>query len=347
MLFICWGIYFLYQADLMHEDLIINGWYLYRNLDITKGSDKLEYKNIIKDRNNILSYQSKTAPALNTFLDTIKSDIIKTCSSEKENAVLCADNYLSNLYWKLQTEVNDPKSWYEGNDLVINSYYNDLNGDHPFIRYFLSFYDKINSYNFSDIELPSFPWWKAYSEDINTEYYFDRDTAEELFMTSWNFYTYWWDNIKIIWDESSIIDNAQHWIVVNEWILNTLENQFWYKIPFWPLEINWWSAPIHGPILFYEKNNNNEYLYSIHADWGWSWEFYLMVRILDDKIWVPIWSCWYCLFPNNPQLFGSCKPWETNTPLQVMWVDWWAIELVAQEITEFLRSLENTRVLSH
>ena len=85
----------------MHEDLIINGWYLYRNLDLTKGSDKLEYKNIIKDRNNILSYQSKTAPALNTFLDTIKSDIIKPFNEVKLNPVKIAQYDLNHNLIKI------------------------------------------------------------------------------------------------------------------------------------------------------------------------------------------------------------------------------------------------------
>ncbi len=124
----------------MMSQNIVPWWYLYRNLDLSKASDKEEYGQVQKDRNLILEYQTKTSSAVNKFIDTIHQDLLDACKKygtgyetnrgtyyEKD---VCVDRYIRNLYQKLKTELNNPQKNYAWKDPVLLSYYQDLGWDH-------------------------------------------------------------------------------------------------------------------------------------------------------------------------------------------------------------------------
>jgi hypothetical protein len=56
---------------------------------------------------------------------------------------VCVDSYISNLHQKLKSELINPQKKYSDKDPVLLSYYQDLQGDHPFVRYFVDLYDYI------------------------------------------------------------------------------------------------------------------------------------------------------------------------------------------------------------
>ena len=332
----------------MHEDLIIHWWYLYKDLDLTKSDDKEEYKELIENRSQILAYQNKTSEALNHFFEAIEQDINQTCT-DNDN-VRCLESYLSTLYGKLKAEVENPRSWYLGNDPVLYSYYNDLKGSHPFINYYLDFYDYISSHAIKQ-NIPAEPFWRTWSEDPNSENKFNRDNESQFLHTWASFYTFWWGNVNIFWDESALITNIDSGIVVHKDILQWISSKYWYQFAYGPLNIANWTAPMHWPFLKHYNDWKSDYLYQIARDGGWSWEFYLMVWKLINKIWVPIGECWYLLFPDNPQLFWECRTWENHDVITIMTQEYnlyeEALPLLVEKLKFFLKSLESTRVLSH
>ena len=356
MLFLCWWIYLLYQANNTHESLIINWWYLYRDLDLSKSADQEAYKNLINDRNEILKFQTENSTALNRFFETIKEDIKKEChdfwedfysmtwSIEERNA--CVSNYISLLYWKLKTEKWNQRTEYFGKDPILNSYYNDLKGNHPFITYFLDFYDYINTHNSSEFPLPEIPFNEAKGTEDREKYENDFLNKEE------KFYTYWWGNINIFWDETAVITNTDFWIVVKEETLNRIKKNYWFNFPYWPLSIAHWTAPIHGPFILHQTFQDNEYFYQIYQGWAWSWEFYLLVWMLKEKLWIPIGYCWYFLYPSDPQLFWTCenrKNWDTLTVLtqEFNLYERNDTNSMAEIVVNSMKDLESIRVLTH
>ena len=132
---------------------IIPWWYLYKNLDLDKEEDKAEYEVLQNDRNMILKYQTDTSAAVNKFIDVIHDDLLDYCKEYWTNYEtmkwtmyerdVCMDNYIKDLYEKLKLNLILPQKYYSWDDPVLISYYNDLNWDHPFVRYFVDLYTEI------------------------------------------------------------------------------------------------------------------------------------------------------------------------------------------------------------
>ena len=143
----------LTPSNMNHFTKVFSGWYLYRNLRLTNELDQKEYEQLQNDRTMILDYQTKTSAALNKFIDIINKDLLDSCKQYWRNydsmtwtmdeRNTCVDNYINGLYTKLKSELETPRSKYLWDDPVLLSYYNDLKWDHPFIRYFIDLYKKL------------------------------------------------------------------------------------------------------------------------------------------------------------------------------------------------------------
>ena len=153
--------------NIKNSELMKTWWYLYKNLDLTNEEDKAEYEQLQNDRNMILKYQTDTSTAVNKFIDIIHDDLLKSCEQywtgyetmkwtmyERD---VCVDNYIKDLYEKLKTELNNPRTVYLWDDPVLLSYYNDLNWDHPFVRYFVDLYTEIIDWLWDYGPLPEYP----------------------------------------------------------------------------------------------------------------------------------------------------------------------------------------------
>ncbi len=335
---------------------IIPWWYLYRNLDLSKEADKAEYEQLQKDKNLILEYQTKTSPAVNKFIDTIHQDLLDACkqygtSYETTTGTyyerdVCVDSYISKLYQKLKAELSNPKKSYSGKDPVLLSYYQDLQWDHPFVRYFVDLYGYILEKWDDFWEIPKRPngWLLS--------------TIANALLSKWNpnedgFYTHWAENIGFLISENwSWITEITSGIVVNGKMLERIQKEYWYTFKYWPLGIRFGSAPMHGPFVLYHYNKNNHYIYQIISDWGGSGEFYMLVWQLSEKgLWIPLGECGYALGPSNPLLLWTCTSRKKNDPLTIFTqednlYEHNRIPDLVENFTFFLRALESTRVLS-
>ncbi len=343
---------------------IIPWWYLYRNLDLSKEADKQEYEQLQKDKNLILEYQTKTSSAVNKFIDTIEQDLLDTCKAygtgyetttgtyyERD---VCVDSYISKLYQKLQAELANPKKSYSGKDPVLLSYYQDLQWDHPFVRYFVDLYSYILKRWWDLGEIPEYPLMWPLTKNPEWWYRNDEEAGSDLAMKNWTwFYTYWaWNITKTAY--WSGISGISSWIVLNGHMLKRIEKEYWYHFPYWSLEITYGSAPMFWPFVLHHRGEYGEYIYQIIWAWAWSWEFILLVRSLVDWLRIPLGQCghdWYVLFPNYPQLFGTCKEWQNHDPLTIFTQEYNLYEdntiyQMVKNFTFFLRALESTRVLS-
>ena len=342
-------------ATMMNQN-IVPWWYLYRNLDLSKAADKEEYEQLQKDRNLILEYQTKTSSAVNKFIDTIHQDLLDACKEygtgyettagtyyERD---VCVDHYIRNLYQKLKTELNNPQKNYAWKDPVLLSYYQDLQWDHPFVRYFVDLYRCILEKWEDFWKMPKRPNGWILSSMVNSLLY------------QWNpdedwFYTHWLGNINyLIIENGSWIAEITSGIVVNGKMLERIKQEYWYTFRYWPLGIDFGTAPMHWPLLLYHRNKNNQYIYQIISDWGGSGEFYMLVWLLSKKgLWLPLGKCWYALGPSNPLLLWKCKKREKNDPLTIFTQEYNLYEHnkipdLVENFTFFLRALESTRVLS-
>ena len=343
-----------------HE--IITWWYLYKNLDLTKEEDKAEYEALKNDKNMILKYQTDTSASVNKFIDIIHDDLLKSCEKYGTNYEnmkwtmyerdVCVDTYISDLYIKLKTELNNPRQKYLWDDPVLLSYYNDLNWDHPFVRYFVDLYEFIkNQWYRATWMMPEYPIKAPLSENPDWWYWWDEEKWRELYSKNktW-FYTYWEWNITRT-ERGDYISVIASWIVFNGNMLEWIQNEYWYTFPYYTDAILQWTSPERWPIVLHQNDWYNDYIYQIISEWGGSWEFYILVWILKDWLRIPIWECWYMLFPTYPMLFGECKEWSNFEPLTILTQEWnsygWnSIEDMANNFTFFLRLLESTRVLS-
>ena len=341
---------------------IISWWYLYKNLDLTNEEDKAEYEALQNDRNMILKYQTDTSATVNKFIDVIYDDLLKsweqygtgyeTMTWTMYERDVCVDNYISDLYEKLKTELNNPRTVYLWDDPVLLSYYNDLNWDHPFIRYFVDLYEFIkNQWYRATWMMPEYPIKAPLSENPDWWYWWDEEKWQELYSKNktW-FYTYWEWNITRT-ERGDYISVIASWIVFNGNMLEWIQNEYWYTFPYYTDAILQWTSPERWPIVLHQNDWYNDYIYQIISEWGGSWEFYILVWILKDWLRIPIWECWYMLFPTYPMLFGECKEWSNFEPLTILTQEWnsyeWnSIEDMANNFTFFLRLLESTRVLS-
>ena len=343
-----------------HE--IITWWYLYKNLDLTKEEDKAEYEALKNDKNMILKYQTDTSASVNKFIDIIHDDLLKSCEQYGTNYEnmkwtmyerdVCVDTYISDLYIKLKTELNNPRQKYLWDDPVLLSYYNDLNWDHPFVRYFVDLYEFIkNQWYRATWMMPEYPIKAPLSENPDWWYWWDEEKWRELYSKNktW-FYTYWEWNITRT-ERGDYISVIASWIVFNGNMLEWIQNEYWYTFPYYTDAILQWTSPERWPIVLHQNDWYNDYIYQIISEWGGSWEFYILVWILKDWLRIPIWECWYMLFPTYPMLFGECKEWSNFEPLTILtqeynFYEWNSIEDMADNFTFFLRLLESTRVLS-
>lgn len=350
-------------ATMMSQN-IIPGWYLYRNLDLSKEADKAEYDRLQKDKNLILEYQSKTSSAVNKFIDTIHQDLLDACKHygttyETNTGTyyerdVCVDRYISKLYYKLQAALASPQTKYSWKDPVLLSYYQDLGWDHPFVRYFVDLYSYLLRKWWDIAEMPEYPLIWPLSKNPDWWYRNDEEAGSDLAMKNWIwFYTYWvWNITKTqFWSSISSIGS---WIVLNGRMLKRIEKEYWYHFPYWSLEIEYGTAPMIWPFVLHHKTAYEEYIYQIIGSGAWSWEFILLVRVFIDWLWVPLGQCgynWYLLFPNYPLLFGECKEWQNSDPLTVFTqednlYEHNTIYRMAENFTFFLRALESIRVLS-
>lgn len=331
---------------------IIPWWYLYRNLDLSKEADKAEYKHLQNNKNLILEYQSKTSSAVNKFIDTIEQDLLDACKAygtgyetttgtyyERD---VCVDTYISKLYQKLQAALANPQKNYSWKDPVLLSYYHDLAWDHPFVRYFIDLYSYILE--------KSDDFWKTPKRPLSA--------VVNSLLSKWNpdedwFYTHWAENIGFLISENwSWITEITSGIVVNGKMLERIKKEYWYTFKYWPLEIRFGSAPMHGPFVLYHQNKNNHYIYQIISDWWGSGEFYMLIWKLSEKwFWIPLGECGYALGASNPLLLGTCKSRKKNNPLTIFTQEYNLYEdntiyQMVKNFTFFLRALESTRVLS-
>ncbi len=339
---------------------IIPWWYLYRNLDLDNEEDKLEYEAIQNDRNMILKYQTDTSVAVNKFIDVIHDDLLDYCQEywtgyetmkwtmyERD---VCVDNYIKDLYEKLKLNLTLPQKDYSWDDPILISYYNDLRWDHPFVRYFVDLYTEIIDWVWL-YWMPEYPIKAPLSENPDWWYRWDEEKWRELYSKNktW-FYTYWEWNITRT-EHGDYISIIASWIVFNGSMLEWIQNEYWYTFPYYTDTILQWSSPERWPIVLHQNNWYADYIYQIISEWGGSGEFYLLVRVLKDGLWIPIWECWYMLFPSYPMLFGECKERTQFDPLTIFtqeynFYEWNSIKDIADNFTFFLKSLESIRVLS-
>ena len=342
---------------------IISWWYLYKSLDLSNEEDKAEYEQLQNDRNMILKYQTDTSTAVNKFIDVIYDDLLKSCEQywtgyetmtwtmyERD---VCVDTYISDLYIKLKTELNNPRQKYLWDDPVLLSYYNDLNWNHPFVRYFVDLYEFIkNQWYRATWKMPIRPNWQILSENSEDENVVDWESLEAIYLKNGTgFYTYSeWNILETDYDESYISD-FKSWLVINWSLLEWIQNEYWYSFPFNADDIKYWTAPDRWGVIIHYNDWYNDYIYQIYREWGGSWEFYLLVRLLKDWIRVPIWDCWYLLYPRNPILFWECKQWSSFDPLTIFargdnLYQYNNVQSMADNFKYFLRYLESVRVLS-
>ena len=352
---------------------IISWWYLYKNLDLTNEEDKAEYEALQNDRNMILKYQTDTSAAVNKFIDVIHDDLLKSCEqywTDYETMTwtmyerdVCVDNYISDLYKKLKSELSNPRAVYLWDDSVLLSYYNDLNWDHPFVRYFVDLYTEIKDWLWDYGPLPEYPNIWPIIQFENWEYWNDEEKWSELVEKYWTwFYTYWAGNIMIDWIEETkdVITSIASWIVINWQMLERVKSEYWYTFPIYNDDIMYWTSPMDWPILLHIKDQyGRDFIYQILWAGAGSWEFHFIIRMLENWKRIPVWQCgkyWYVLFPRYPILFWNNKPWtcekrETFDPLTIFTqeynlYEWNDIQWMAYNFTFFLRALESLRVLN-
>lgn len=368
--------------NIANSNMMKTWWYLYKNLDLTNKEDKAEYEALQNDRNMILKYQTDTSVAVNKFIDIIHDDLLKSCEQygtgyetmtwtmyERD---VCVDNYIKDLYEKLKTELDSPRAVYLWDDSVLLSYYNDLNWDHPFIRYFVDLYTEIKDWLWDYGPLPEYPNIWPITQFENWEYWDDEEKWSELVEKYWTgFYTYWAGNIMIDWIEetSDVITSIASWIVINWQMLERVKSEYWYTFPIYNDDIMYWTSPMDWPILLHIRDKyGKDFIYQILWAWGGSWEFHFIIRILENWKRIPVWQCgkyWYVLFPRYPILFWyndfwhndnqhkqwTCEKRETFDPLTIFTqeynlYEWNDIQWMAYNFTFFLRALESVRVLN-
>ena len=339
---------------------IVPWWYLYKNLDLDNEEDKAEYEALQNDRNMILKYQTDTSAAVNKFIDVIHDDLLDYCQEYWTNYEtmkwtmyerdVCVDNYIKDLYEKLRLNLILPQKDYSWDDPVLTSYYNDLKWDHPFVRYFVDLYTEIIDWVWL-YWMPEYPIKAPLSENPDWWYRWDEEKWRELYSKNktW-FYTYWEWNITRT-EHGDYISIIASWIVFNGSMLEWIQNEYWYTFPYYTDTILQWSSPERWPIVLHQNNWYADYIYQIISEWGGSGEFYLLVWVLKDGLWIPIWECWYMLFPSYPMLFGECKERTQFDPLTIFtqeynFYEWNSIEDMADNFTFFLKSLESIRILS-
>lgn len=340
-----------------NNENIVPWWYLYKNLDLSKEAEREEYAQLQSNKNQILAYQTKTSFAVNTFINTIYEDLLESCkvywTGDKSNTGsyyerdVCVDNYISRLYQKLKTALTNPQKKYSWKDPILLSYYQDLEGDHPFVRYFVDLYSYILKRWWDLWSIPPWPNGPIQSEDKD----FWENVDKKMYKNNFWFYTFWKKNLRNT-SEGQGIESIGAGIVVNGRMLEWIKKDYWYDFPYWPLEINSGTAPMYWPFVLYYHNEYNHYIYQIIGSWWGSGEFYLLVWKLS-RAWlrIPIGECWYTLFSQNPQLFGECKEWKNKDPLTIftregnLYEDN-TIQRMADNFTFFLSALESTRVLS-
>ena len=361
---------------------IISWWYLYKNLDLTNEEDKAEYEALQKDKNMILKYQTDTSVAVNKFIDVIHDDLLKSCEqywTDYETMTwtmyerdICVDNYISDLYEKLKAELDNPRAVYLWDDSVLTSYYNDLNWDHPFVRYFVDLYTEIVDWLWDYGPLPEYPNIWPITQFENWEYWNDEEKWSELTQQNWTwFYTYWAGNIMIDWIEETqdVITSIASWIVINGQMLEWVKAEYWYTFPIYNDDIMYWTSPMDWPILLHIKDQyGRDFIYQILWAGAGSWEFHFIIRMLKNWKRIPVWQCgkyWYVLFPRYPILFWyndfwhndnqykqwTCEKRETFDPLTIFtqeynFYKWNDIQWMAHNFTFFLRALESVRVLN-
>ena len=349
--------------NIANSDMMKPWWYLYKNLDLTKEEDKAEYEQLQNDRNMILKYQTDTSAAVNKFIDVIYDDLLKSCEQywtgyetmtwtmyERD---VCVDNYISDLYEKLKAELNNPRTVYLWDDPVLLSYYNDLNWDHPFVRYFVDLYDILKNQSYSVAwMMPKRPKWPILSEDSEAENVADWEALEEIFLKNgtW-FYTYSEWNIWESEFDGALISGFWSWIVINWNLLERIQNEYWYNFSLGADDILYWTAPDRWGVVIHYNDWYNDYIYQIYREWGGSWEFYLLVWLLKDWIRVPIWDCWHLLEPRYPVLFWECKEWSSFDPLTIFargdnLYKYNDVQSMADNFRYSLRYLESVRVLN-
>ena len=349
--------------NIANSDMMKPWWYLYKNLDLTKEEDKAEYEQLQNDRNMILKYQTDTSAAVNKFIDVIYDDLLKSCEQywtgyetmtwtmyERD---VCVDNYISDLYEKLKTELNNPRTVYLWDDPVLLSYYNDLNWDHPFVRYFVDLYDILKNQSYSVAwMMPKRPKWPILSEDSEAENVADWEALEEIFLKNgtW-FYTYSEWNIWESEFDGAFISGFWSWIVINWNLLERIQKEYWYNFSLGADDILYWTAPDRWGVVIHYNDWYNDYIYQIYREWGGSWEFYLLVWLLKDWIRVPIWDCWHLLEPRYPVLFWECKEWSSFDPLTIFargdnLYKYNDVQSMADNFRYSLRYLESVRVLN-
>ena len=361
---------------------IISWWYLYKNLDLTNEEDKAEYEALQNDRNMILKYQTDTSVAVNKFIDIIHDDLLKSCEQywtgyetmtwTMYERNVCVDNYISDLYKKLKTELDNPRAVYLWDDSVLLSYYNDLNWDHPFVRYFVDLYTEIKDWLWDYGPLPEYPNIWPITQFENWEYWNDEEKWSELVEKYWTgFYTYWAGNIMIDWIEETkdVITSIASWIVINWQMLEWIKSEYWYTFPIYNDDIMYWTSPMDWPILLHIKDQyGRDFIYQILWAGAGSWEFHFIIRMLENWKRIPVWQCgkyWYVLFPRYPILFWyndfwhndnqhkqwTCEKRETFDQLTIFTqeynlYEWNDIQWMAHNFTFFLRALESVRVLN-
>lgn len=360
-------------SNMKHFTKVFSGWYLYRNLRLTNELDQKEYEQLQNDRTMILDYQTKTSAVLNKFIDIINKDLLDSCKQYWRNydsmtwtmdeRNTCVDNYINGLYTKLKSELETPRSKYLWDDPVLLSYYNDLKWDHPFIRYFIDLYKKLEKKE-NEVSLPEYPYIWPITKNPNWWYMNDEEKWWEIAVKNWTwFYTYWAWNIGIDWipETLDVITSIASWIVINGQMLDRIKREYWYVFPIYHDDIMYWTSPMDWPILLHIKDQyGRDFIYQILWAGAWSGEFHLIVWMLKDWIRVPVWECWtegYVLFPRYPTLFVyDDKKWSCNgrtnyDPLTIFTqeynlYEWNSIWDMALNFTSFLKALESTRVLS-
>ncbi|PZM87595.1 MAG: hypothetical protein DLD55_00455 [candidate division SR1 bacterium] len=336
---------------------IIPGGYLYRNLDLNKEADKAEYDRLQKDKNLILEYQTKTSSAVNKFIDTIHQDLLEACKHygttyETNTGTyyerdVCVDRYISKLYYKLQAALASPQTRYSGKDPVLLSYYQDLAGDHPFLRYFVDLYSYLLK---RGRDLGSLPEWPNGPIQSEQEGFWD-NFETKMYENKTGFYTFSKGNLRAV-PEGQEIASIADGIVVHGDMLERITKEYGYTFHYGPLDINSGTAPMYGPFVFHHKEGNDEFIYQIISSGGGSGEFYLLVRRLSNEgLRLPLGECGYLLFRWNPQLFGECKERQNSDPLTIFTqednlYEHNTIYQMAENFTFFLRALESIRVLS-
>ena len=316
--------------NIANSDMMKPWWYLYKNLDLTKEEDKAEYEQLQNDKNMILKYQTDTSAAVNKFIDVIYDDLLKSCA-----------------------ELNNPRIVYLWDDPVLLSYYNDLNWDHPFVRYFVDLYDILKNQSYSiEWMMPKRSNWPILSEDSEAENVVDWEALEEMFLKNgtW-FYTYSEWNIWESEFDGAFISGFWSWIVINWNLLERIQNEYWYNFSLGADDILYWTAPDRWGVVIHYNDWYNDYIYQIYREWGGSWEFYLLVWLLKDWIRVPIWDCWYLLYSRYPILFGECREWSNFDPLTIFMrgdnlYEYNNVQSMADNFRYSLRYLESVRVLN-